>query len=109
MSKREPTLLVEDIIDSANKIIEYTRNLSFEDFTKDSKTTDAVIRNFEIIEEAANRLPEDFKDQHSNINWHRIRGFRNRIVHDYFGIDYSIVWKIKESFLPDLIISLKSL
>lgn len=109
MSKREPTLLVEDIIDSANKIIEYTRNLSFEDFTKDSKTTDAVIRNFEIIGEAANRLPEDFKDQHSNINWHRIRGFRNRIVHDYFGIDYSIVWKIKESFLPDLIISLKSL
>ncbi len=109
MSKREPTLLVEDIIDSANKIIEYTRNLSFEDFTKDSKTTDAVIRNFEITGEAANRLPEDFKDQHSNINWHRIRGFRNRIVHDYFGIDYSIVWKIKESFLPGLIISLKSL
>jgi len=47
MSKREPTLLVEVIIDSANKIIEYTRNLSFEEFTKDSKTTDAVIRNFE--------------------------------------------------------------
>ena len=61
---------------------------------------DAVIRNFEIIGEAANRLTEDFKDENSNIDWHRIRGFRNRIVHDYFGIDYEIVWQIKETFLP---------
>jgi uncharacterized protein with HEPN domain len=109
MSKREPTLLVEDIIESANKILEYTSNLSFQEFTRDSKTIDAVIRNFEIIGEAANRLPEDFKDIHSKIDWHRIRGFRNRIVHDYFGIDYSIVWEIKESFLPNLIRTLKSL
>jgi len=109
MSKRKPSLLVDDIIDSANKILEYTHNLSFEEFTKDGKTIDAVIRNFEIIGEAANRLLEDFKDRHPNIDWHRIRGLRNRILHDYFGIDYSIVWKIKESFLPNLIITLKSL
>lgn len=109
MSKREPLLLIEDIIDSANKILDYTRSLSFEEFTKDGKTIDAVIRNFEIIGEAANRLPEDFKDKHTNIDWHRIRGFRNRIVHDYFGIDYSIVWEIKELFLSNLISSLKSL
>jgi len=87
MSKREPILLVEDIIDSAVKILDYTKNLSFEEFTNDGKTIDAVIRNFEIIGEAANRLPDDFKDKHSNIDWHRIRGFRNRIVHDYFGIN----------------------
>lgn len=109
MSKREPALLVEDIIDSANKIIEYTDNLSFQEFIADSKTIDAVIRNFEIIGEAANRLPEDFKELHPNIDWHRIRGFRNRIIHHYFGIDYSIVWEIKESFLPHLITSLRSL
>ena len=109
MSKREPLILVEDIIDSAEKILAYTYNLSFEEFTKDGKTIDAVIRNFEIIGEAANRLPEGFKDTHPNIDWHRIRGFRNRIVHDYFGIDYSIVWEIRESFLPNLIVTLKSL
>ena len=109
MSKRSPILLVEDIIDSANKILDYTNNLSFEEFTKDGRTIDAVIRNFEIIGEAANRLSEDFKEEHSNIDWHRIRGFRNRIVHDYFGIDYSIVWEIKELFLPNLIATLKSL
>jgi uncharacterized protein with HEPN domain len=107
MSKREPSLLIEDIIESANKILNYTHNLSFDEFKKDSKTIDAVIRNFEIIGEAANRLPDYFKDSHSAIDWHRIRGFRNRIVHDYFGIDYSIVWEIKEAYLPALIQSLK--
>mgnify|MGYP000926762381 CR=1 FL=1 len=98
MSKREPHLLIEDIIESANKILLYTNNLTFEAFQKDNKTIDAVIRNFEIIGEAANRLSDDFKDKYPNIDWHRIRGFRNRIVHDYFGIDYSIVWEIKETF-----------
>ncbi|MEJ7626681.1 MAG: DUF86 domain-containing protein [Ferruginibacter sp.] len=109
MSKREPSLLIEDILESAIKILNYTADLSFEEFTKDGKTIDAVIRNFEIIGEAANRLPDDFKDQHAAIDWQRIKGFRNRIVHDYFGIDYSIVWKIKESFLPTLISNLKAL
>lgn len=107
MSKRESLLLIEDIIDSGNKILDYTNSLSFEDFTKDSKTIDAVIRNFEIIGEAANRLPEEFKEKYPEIDWHRIRGFRNRIVHDYFGIDYAIVWEIKTSFLPGLLVKLK--
>lgn len=74
-----------------------------EQFAADSKTIDAVIRNFEIIWEAANRLPDDFRDRHPDIDWHRIRGFRNRIVHHYFGIDYSIVWQIKETYLPELL------
>jgi len=109
MSKRQPNLLIEDIIDSSNKILEYTNGMSFEVFTHDSKTIDAVIRNFEIIGEAANRLPEEFKEEHSSINWHKIRGFRNRIVHDYMGIDYSIVWEIKASFLPELIVFLQQI
>ena len=109
MSKREPILLVEDIIDSGKKILQYTSNFSFEEFTKDSKTIDAVIRNFEIIGEAANRLPDDFKEKYPDVDWHRIRGFRNRIVHDYFGIDFSIVWEIKNSFLPTLISKLEIL
>jgi uncharacterized protein with HEPN domain len=62
-----------------------------------------VIRNFEIIGEAANRLPEEIRDQYPKVDWHRIRGFRNRIVHDYMGIDYKIVWLIKETYLPSLI------
>ena len=109
MSDRSPKLLVEDILESAKKIQRYTDGLNFEQFTLDEKTVDAVARNFEIIGEAANRLPEEFKSLHPNIEWNRIRGFRNRIVHDYFGIDYEIVWKIIENFLPDLINELEQL
>lgn len=94
MSKRDPELLLTDILDAGQKILAYTAGQSFEQFTSDSKTIDAVVRNFEIIGEAANRLPEGFKEQHPGIDWYRIIGFRNRIVHDYFGIDLEIVWQI---------------
>ena len=109
MSKRHPNLLIEDVIDSSNKILDYTNGLSFEEFINDSKTIDAVIRNFEIIGEATYRLPDDFKEQYQDIDWHKIRGFRNRIVHDYMGIDYSIVWEIRNNFLPSLISKLKQI
>jgi uncharacterized protein with HEPN domain len=107
MSKRTPQLLIDDMLDSCIKILQYTDGMTFEDFTKDSKTIDAVIRNFEIIGEAANRLSDEFKDQQSSIDWHRIRGFRNRIVHDYMGIDYAIVWEIRTNYLDGLIATLK--
>jgi uncharacterized protein with HEPN domain len=94
---------------SANKILAYTHGLSYEQFVGDDKTIDAVIRNFEIIGEAANRLPEKVREQHPEIDWHRIRGFRNRIVHDYMGIDYNIVWLIKVHFLPILIKGIKDI
>ncbi len=87
----------------------YTSSLSFNDFIEDSKTVDAVVRNFEIIGEAANRLPEDLREKYPEIDWHRIRGFRNRIIHDYFGIDYAIVWKIKETYLPELLQKLRNI
>ena len=109
MSKRYPNLLIEDVIDSSNKILDYTNGLSFEEFINDSKTIDAVIRNFEIIGEATNRLPDDFKEQYQDIDWHKIRGFRNRIGHDYMGIDYSIVWEIRNNFLPTLVSKLKQI
>jgi uncharacterized protein with HEPN domain len=109
MSDRNPALLLDDIIEAANKITQYTHAYSYERFIRDSKTADAVIRNFEIIGEAANRLPEDFKAKNTDIDWHRIRGFRNRIIHDYFGIDYTIVWEIIQDYLPSLINSIKKL
>jgi uncharacterized protein with HEPN domain len=109
MSDRSPQLLIEDILESAQKIGRYTAGMSFEQFVSDEKTVDAVVRNFEIIGEATNRLPDDFKAQYSSVDWDRIRGFRNRIVHDYFGIDYSIVWKIVESYLPELDAELRKL
>jgi uncharacterized protein with HEPN domain len=106
MFERNPILLLDDIIEAATKIKEYIGSYSYEQFIKDSKTTDAVVRNFEIIGEAAKRLPEEFKSQNTEIDWARIRGFRNRIVHDYFGIDYAIVWEIIQDYLPSLISSI---
>jgi uncharacterized protein with HEPN domain len=103
MSKRTPDLLIQDIIESAQKILDYTQGLTYDEFKSDSMRVDAVIRNFEIIGEAANRLPEEVKDKITGIDWHKIRGFRNRVAHDYMGINYFIVWQIKNEFLPELI------
>jgi uncharacterized protein with HEPN domain len=109
MSNRNVALLLDDIIESGEKILRYVQDLSYEQFLNDDKTVDAVIRNFEIIGEAANRLPDDFKEKHQEMDWYRIRGFRNRIVHHYFGIDYSILWQIKETFLPEMLLDIKQL
>jgi uncharacterized protein with HEPN domain len=109
MSERDPKLLLEDILDSAAKILNYTESLSYHDFIADSKTIDAVVRNFEIIGEASNRLPEKFRDENSSIDWFRLRGFRNRIVHQYFGLDYEIIWKLKESHLKPLISEIENI
>jgi len=72
----------------------YAKRMDYEKFTADEKTIDAVVRNFEIIGEAANRIDDEFKHGHPELDWNYLRGFRNRIVHDYFGIDYEIVWSI---------------
>jgi uncharacterized protein with HEPN domain len=109
MSERNIPLLLNDIIESGEKILLYTQGLHYEQFLADDKTVDAVIRNFEIIGEAANRLPDDFKERHHEVDWYRVRGFRNRIVHHYFGIDYSILWQIKETFLPETLSTIKQL
>lgn len=103
MSKRDIMLLLDDMLQSAHKIKNYTKDLDFDSFLSDDKTKDAVVRNFEIIGEAANRMDSDFRDKNPEIKWNRIRGFRNRIVHDYFGIDYEIVWEIIDNYLDELI------
>ena len=107
MSERNAKLLLEDILLSAGKIVRYTENLSFEQFIDDDRTIDAVIRNFEIIGEAANRLPINIRVQFVSIDWFMLRGFRNRIVHDYMGIDFEIVWNIKQNYLPHLVSEVK--
>ena len=103
MSKRDILLLLDDMLQSALKIKHYTKDLDYESFISDDKTIDAVVRNFEIIGEAANRIDPDFRDCNPEIEWKRIRGFRNRIIHDYFGIDYEIIWNIVETYLDEMI------
>jgi uncharacterized protein with HEPN domain len=109
MSKRSSGLFVEDIWESIEKIERYTKGMTRDNFQSDEKTADAVVRNLEIIGEAAGRLPKDFTDRYSEIEWVKIIGLRNRIVHEYFGVDLQIIWQILKKDLPAFKASLKKI
>ena len=102
MSKRPVELLLDDICEALDRIEQYISGMSFDVFSKDRKSVDAVVRNLEIIGEASSRLPADFKDSHPQIQWAKVVGLRHRIVHEYFGIDLQIVWQILQKDLPSL-------
>jgi len=109
MSKRSVKLLLEDILEAIENIQNYTLKNSFEEFMTDQKTKDAVVRNFEIIGEAASKLPKEFRKDNPQIDWPGVIGFRNVLVHNYFGIDYHIVWTIKTDHPPKLVKEIRSL
>jgi uncharacterized protein with HEPN domain len=83
--------------------------LTIQDFTGDKKTRDAVIRNFEVLGEAARRIPEEIRLANNQIEWRKIGDFRNVLIHEYFGINYETVWKIVEDYLPGQYEQLKRL
>lgn len=102
MSDRPVGLLLGDMLERIARIRQYVGDMSREAFLRDSKTIDSVVRNLEVIGEAANRLPSDFCARHPEIPWRRIVGLRNRIVHEYFDVDIDLVWEIVDSELPTL-------
>jgi uncharacterized protein with HEPN domain len=96
MASRTTELLLEDIVHSADKILLYTRGMNYYDFTSDDKTVDAVVRNIEIIEEAAAKIPDNFKKAHPEIDWQNIEHLSEHTVLDTSVIDYEVAWKIRE-------------
>ena len=102
MSKRIDAVLIEDILDALNKIDKYLLNINKEQFEDDDMRIDAVVRNLEIIGEASNRISVELKEKYQHINWVQIRGLRNRIVHEYFGVSTNIIWEIVQKDLPVL-------
>jgi len=100
MSERDPRLYCEDILESGNAILDFVEGMSFQAFCEDRKTYSAVIREFEIIGEAVGKLPESFKEKRPDVEWQDIKDFRNLLLHEYFGVDLEIVWKIIEDDLP---------
>ena len=109
MPKRDPDLLVQDMLDATRKIELYTAGVDRAAFLQDEKTIDAVVRNLEVLGEAARQLPDDFTSRHTDIPWNQIAGLRNRIVHDYFGLDLEIIWQIIQHDLPPLKAQLEKL
>ncbi|HMA86058.1 MAG TPA: DUF86 domain-containing protein [Desulfosalsimonadaceae bacterium] len=89
--------------ESSQAIFEYVAGMSFEDFCQDRKTYTAVIREFEIIGEAVGKIPDAIRNDYKNIEWQDIKDFRNLLIHEYFGVDLEIVWKIIQEDLPDLL------
>ncbi len=73
---------------------EYTSNIDYESFLSDRKTKDAVLRNIQVLGEAANRLPDNLKENYPEVEWEKIIRSRHIVIHDYSAIDYSIVWRI---------------
>ena len=93
---------LNDIIDSIDDITEFVAGMSFESFTDDKKTVKAVIRSLEVIGEAVNKLPQNIRDQYPESPWQEMVGMRNRLIHEYFGVDLNIVWQTIEEDLPSL-------
>ena len=102
MPKRGSYEVLSDIIEAIRRIELYLEKLNYESFLIDSKTQDAVVRNFEIIGEAVKSLDIKFRDAHSNIPWKKIAGIKDKLIHHYFGVNLEIIWTIIETELPDL-------
>ncbi len=105
--EREYIQYIEDIELSLNRILNYTKDLGFNEFVNDYKTIDAVIRNFEIIGEASKNIPEEIKTKYSEVPWDQMYRFRNKVTHEYFGVDYEIIWEIIKNYLPDDLAQIK--
>ena len=99
--KRNIKMYFDDILTAISRIFEYTADYDYPGFKRDYKTVDAVIRNFEIIGEAAKNIPKEIKEQYPDVPWNEMYSMRNRISHAYFGIDYEIIWDIIKNHLPE--------
>ena len=106
-NNRNYQIYLEDILLSMKRIIEYIGDRDFEEFKENNMVVDAVVRNFEIIGEATNNLPDEVKDRHPDMPWRKMYGLRNVVSHEYFGIDYEMIWEIAKKNLPDNIKEIK--
>jgi len=100
--RRDYKLYIDDILEAARKIEEYVEGLTFDDFAQDSKTIDAVIRNFEIIGEAGKEVPEEIKAKYPDIPWREMAGMRDKLIHAYFGVKIEVVWQTIKQRLPEI-------
>lgn len=105
--KRELKLFFADIIEAIRRIKSYTLDMTYDTFEKNDLVVDAVVRNFEIIGEAAKNIPLEMKKKHTSINWKAIAGMRDKLIHEYFGVSKKIVWATISDDLPDLELQIK--
>ena len=101
MSKRASKLYLQDILTAINDIENFTQGISYELFLTDKKTVQAVVRSLEIIGEAANYISNEIKNKNPDIPWEKMTSIRNKVLHEYFGIDEEVIWQtITEDLIP---------
>lgn len=102
MSKRGDIEFLNDIDEAIRRIEFYAQDIDYENFLEDIKTQDAVIRNLEIIGEAAKNITDELKEKHPQILWKDLAGIRDKLIHHYFGVNLEVVWTIIDEDLPQL-------
>ena len=93
---------VQDIYDAINEVELFIEGMVFKDFIQDKKTINAVIRSVEVIGEASKKIPERIRNTYPSIPWKKMSGMRDKLIHEYFGIDLEILWKVAKDNVPSL-------
>jgi uncharacterized protein with HEPN domain len=99
---RDYTDYITDILNSIDEINEFTADMDYEIFSLDKKTINAVIRSLEVMGEAAVKIPQDIRERFAEIPWKRMAGMRNKLIHEYFGVDIELVWEVCKNEVPPL-------
>ncbi len=99
---RDEQLYLQDIFDCCQRILKYSKALSYKDFCNDQRTVDAILHNLLVIGEASKNLSNQFTEKHASIPWKKIKGLRDIIAHQYFGLDYPLLWDIVQTKIPEL-------
>ena len=102
MPERNIILFLNDILKSIQKIQKYTKGKGYGDFIRSDLLVDGVVRNLEVIGEAVKNIPAGFRKKYSFIEWKKIAGLRDILIHEYFGIDYELLWDIVKNKIPEL-------
>lgn len=105
--KRNIRIYLEDVLEASEKIRVYTKDMGLEEFARDEKTKDAVLRNLEVIGEAVKNIPDGLKQTHTEVNWRAIAGMRNKLIHEYFGVSPQIVWETVKGDIPALSLQIR--
>ncbi len=102
MKDRDLRDYINDLVEACEDILLFTKGMSYSDFAGDKKTVNAVIRSLEVIGEATKNLPVSFRSSYPDIPWKQMAGMRDKLIHEYFGIDKQMVWQVVEKHIPDI-------